>query len=343
MAGVLQPDGLPLPVATSARPVPTLDEPTRPFIRSVERGRLHHMRMPYTSAIAGGAMVRLSKSGVPKVKNPNTGKWINVGGKTYNKLFREGKVQPPLTESASRPARLEDASPIREGYAIETDATSVLPLPHIHVDHTESEAKKEEVKFENDSRDELNEQNIIHSMANQAVQIDSEKMRIVLQLAGITSSTEQDRIIGEVQRRNSGLGEYVDKMSQSNREAEALARLPKTAISPETVLPLMGEMNTNGQFVPRVGPYLVENIKDQERIPKNVIILRKPSVIAKLQGVLESGKNINNKIEANHELAQLSFVEKTMYNVNQQGADIQKYDPPTMQWFQMVDGNTGNF
>jgi hypothetical protein len=38
-------------------------------------------------------------------------------------------------------------------------------------------------------------------MANRALQVDAEKMRIVLKTACITSSAEQDRrIIGEVQR-----------------------------------------------------------------------------------------------------------------------------------------------
>ena len=72
----------------------------------------------------------------------------------------------------------------------------------------------------------------------------------------------------------------------------------------------------------RVGAYLAENIKDQNRIPKTVIIKKPYVVVDKVRGVLENSKNLNKKIEANHALASLSDVEKTMNSVPLQGFDI---------------------
>ena len=100
--------GTGIPVSAQFPPVPTLTQVTTPMIGREEKERLHHTRMPYTSAVAGGAMVRLV-NGVPKIQNPRTGKWIKVGGTLYRKLFREGRL------SASSPARLQ---PIPTGLSI---------------------------------------------------------------------------------------------------------------------------------------------------------------------------------------------------------------------------------
>ena len=207
-----------------------------------EKERLHHPRMPYTSAVAGGAMVRLV-NGVPKIQNPRTGKWIKVGGTLYRKLFREGRL------SASSPARLQpiptgraSGAPMIKGHGIETDESTVVPPYYEISDENNAEAKKEEIAMNNAERDEKHEENIVHAMANQALQIDAEKMIIVLQTACITSSAEQDRIIQDVQARNAGYESHLREMQAPNREAIALASLPKTAISPETTLPLMADL-----------------------------------------------------------------------------------------------------
>lgn len=319
---------------------PTLNQPTTDTTQRSSK-RSGHVKNVVATALEDLSVKELKKlarqEGIKIGKNPKKSVlYHNLKQHYSNTVVRGIEITPPR--------RLQGADAIR-GHpgAIESELASDV-LYHVDVDHKESEAKKEEVSIENATREEKRQQQLIHAMANQSIQIDSEKMRIALQLGGITSSAEQDRIIGEVQRRNAGFGEQVDIMSQSNREAEALARLPATAISPETTLPLMAEMNCDHQFVPRIGAYLVENIKDQERIPKTGLIVRKPSIIAKTQGVLENNRNIDKKILANHELSQLSFVEKTMNGVQQQGADIQKYDPKVQQWFQeFSDGNTGQF
>ena len=91
-----------------------------------------------------------------------------------------------------------------KGHGLETDESTVVPPCHEISDENTAEAKKEEIAMNNAERDEKHEENIVHAMANQALQIDAEKMIIVLQTAGITSSAEQDRIIQEVQARNAG-------------------------------------------------------------------------------------------------------------------------------------------
>lgn len=176
-------------------------------------------------------------------------------------------------------------------------------------------------------------------MANQALQVDSGKMMIFLQSVGIKSSVEQDRIIQEVQTRNAGIEPHLREIQAPNREAIALASLPKEAISPDTNLPLMADL-ADGKFVPRIGAFLVENSKYQERISKTVII-KKPCVVKnlhvdKVRGVLENSSNLNKKIEASHVLSQLSNVEKTMLGVGQ--FDIVKYNPSAMSWIQLIDG-----
>ena len=103
-------------------------------------------------------------------------------------------------------------------------------------------------------------------------------------------------------------------MLSINREAVALSNLPKTAISPETTLLLMADL-ADGQYVPRMGTYLAENIKDQSRLSKSVIIKKPSAIIDRMKNVIAKNKNIKSKIDANHALSQLSGVEKTMYGI----------------------------
>ena len=66
-------------------------------------------------------------------------------------------------------------------------------------------------------------------------------------------------------------------------------------------------------------------------------------VVDKVRGVLENSNNLNKKIEANHALAGLSDVEKTMNSVPLQGFDISQYNPHWGSWVQETDGRTGAF
>ena len=74
--------------------------------------------------------IKLSKKGLSQIRNPETKKWINVGGKTYNRLLREGKISSlasPATPSASLQPVEEGAgaSPVK-GHGIET--AEALPI-----------------------------------------------------------------------------------------------------------------------------------------------------------------------------------------------------------------------
>jgi hypothetical protein len=89
----------------------------------------------------------------------------------------------------------------------------------------------------------------------------------------------------------------------------------------------------DGQFVPRVGAYLAENIKYEERIQRPKTISKKHPV-EKVRSVLENSKDINKKIEANHELSQLIYVEKSMNGIG--CFEISKYNPLIMSWIQFL-------
>ena len=93
-------------LSSAAAPLPTFTQPTAPMIGAEERQILHHISIPFPYAggyasFAGGEMYRLSKAGVPKNRSPKTGKWVNVGGTTYKKLLREGKL-PAVPASSGR-------------------------------------------------------------------------------------------------------------------------------------------------------------------------------------------------------------------------------------------------
>ena len=97
----------------------------------------------------------------------------------------------------------------------------------------------------------------------------------------------------------------------------------------------------DGQYVPRVGTYLVENIKDQSRLSNSVIIKKPSAIIDRMKNVIAKNKNIESKVDANHALSQLSGVEKTMYGIGDQGVDISQYNPAWGTNIQMLEGNTG--
>ena len=99
----------------------------------------------------------------------------------------------------------------------------------------------------------------------------------------------------------------------------------------------------DGQYVPRVGPYLSENIKDQSRLSKTLIIKKQSAIIDKIKNVISKNKDIEAKTDANHALSQLSDVEKTVNGIGLQGVEIIQYNPPVMTWIQSIDGNTGLF
>ena len=78
----------------------------------------------------------------------------------------------------------------------------------------------------------------------------------------------------------------------------------------------------DGQFVPRVGPYLSENIKDQSRLTKTVIIKKPSAIIDIMKNVIAKNMDIEAKIDANHALSQLTDCEKTATGIGLQGSDI---------------------
>jgi hypothetical protein len=217
-------------------------------------------------------------------------------------------------------------------------------ISHVAVlkEHPEQDAGDEErevIGERNIERTKEEQDRMIHEIANQSLQIDSEKMRIVLAAAGVNSIADQNRIIQQVQSRNTGFQQQ--EMKPSNLAAEALSKLPREAISPETNLPFLAELQ-DGQFIPRIGTFLAENIKDQSKLSKPIKIVKVPSVIKNAKKKLASG-NIDERIQMNNQLSQLSPVEKIDNNVSTQGQDIQKYNPKTQQWFQELDGSTGQF
>ena len=59
----------------------------------------------------------------------------------------------------------------------------------------------------------------------------------------------------------------------------------------------------DGQFVPRVGSYLSENIKDQSRLSKTVIIKKPSAIIDNMKNVISKNKYIEANIDANHALS----------------------------------------
>ena len=71
---------------------------------------------------------------------------------------------------------------------VETTYASVLPPYHEQLDDNSAEARKEYVNIANAEKYEKHEEQIVHDMAQRALQIDAEKMIIVLQTAGITST-----------------------------------------------------------------------------------------------------------------------------------------------------------
>ena len=110
-------------------------------------------------------------------------------------------------------------------------------------------------------------------MAKREIQIGNEKMRIFLRQVGIVFSSEQDRIIRQVQMKYAGLP--VEGEREMNREAIELLKLPKTALNKETNLPLLGELTVHA-LIPKTGAILDGNLVDQSRLSKP-IILKKPS------------------------------------------------------------------
>ena len=73
-----------------------------------------------------------------------------------------------------------------KGHGIEPTDASVLPPYHEQVDENSDDARKEEVNIANAAKYEKYEEQVVHAMAKQALQVDAENMRIVLQTAAIT-------------------------------------------------------------------------------------------------------------------------------------------------------------
>ena len=116
-----------------------------------------------------------------------------------------------------------------------------------------------------------------------------------------------NRIIQQVQAKNAGYQSHLMEIQPSNREGRGSIwqDLPRTAISSETTLPLI-RLSCKIVSCAEIGAYLAENIKYEIKLKKPVI-LKKPSLaIEKLKQVLAEGKNIEDKIKANHALSRFS-------------------------------------
>ena len=65
---------------------------------------------------------------------------------------------------------------------------------------------------------------------------------------------------------------------------------------------------------PRVGPYLSENIKDQSRLSKTVIIKKPSAIIDIMKNVIAKNMDIEAKIDANHALSTYGLREDCYWN-----------------------------
>ena len=185
----------------------------------------------------------------------------------------------------------------RRGTATPHGGSPTLELPepmHAIADLDADEAVKEEAEAINADKDEKYQEALTQQMAKREIQIDNEKMRIFLRQVGIVYTSEQDRIIRQVQMKYAGLpvgteGSLAER--EMNREAIELLKLPKTALNTETNLPLLGEL-TDHAIIPKTGAVLAGNLVDQSRLSKP-IILKKPSKLShgieRIQKVMKTG------------------------------------------------------
>ena len=75
---------------------------------------------------------------------------INVGGTTYKKLLREGRLPAvPASSLAPIPIGAAAGAAMVKGHGIEPTEASVLPPYHEQVDENSDEARKEEVNIAN--------------------------------------------------------------------------------------------------------------------------------------------------------------------------------------------------
>jgi hypothetical protein len=205
-----------------------------------------------------------------------------------------------------------------------------------------TEAYREEIDMKNAEKDEKYQEEWTHHLAQSAVQVDSEKMRIVLAQNGITDSFTQDNIIRQVQLKNAGYP--VEQYKAENREQMALAQLPKKRLDTQTTLPLVPEMNEGG-IVVRTGGDYAERLKDQARYSKPIKILKKKQVVINKMKKIGDKGDIDDKIKVNQLLSSLSGVEKGLYNIAVQGQDITKHNPqdPKYGGLTNVEENDGIF
>ena len=114
------------------------------------------------------------------------------------------------------------------------------PSPPLHVVPEEGASDQEQVQaqMENQQADVQFQNQIINFNAKTAVNVDNEKMRIILANAGITDRLTQDKIIAESTTQQLGLEEKIQKDIQQD-EKIPVAEILDTQLQ----LPLRGDLS----------------------------------------------------------------------------------------------------